>query len=149
LNIRGSSLDSTVNTIHLNDGSIQLLSNNFLITKLHLEVLIISQEELGFSLAEIGLPSLCSGAAMAMFLAGISVTTIKLIGRWASEAFMDYIHPQVERFSSLVSKAMISNPSFFTVPQHNHDKQYQYHITNQQQQHGLCQLIMIPNPIIV
>jgi hypothetical protein len=86
---------------------------------------------------------------MAMFLAGISVTTIKLIGRWASRAFMDYIRPQVEMFSSLFSKAMISNPSFFTVHRYNIDRQYHHYVPNQQQKHGLCQLIMIPNPIIV
>lgn len=149
LNIPGFSLASTVNTVLLNDGSIQLLSNNYLITKLRLAVLIIGQEELGFLPTEIGLHSLCSSAAMTMFLAGISVTTIKLIARWGSEAFMDYIRPQVEMFSSLVSKTMISNSSFFTVPQHNHDKQYHYHFHNQQKKHGLCQLIMIPNLIIV
>jgi hypothetical protein len=91
LKIPGFLLASTVNTVLLNDGSIQLLSNNYLITKLRLAVSIIGQEELP---TEIGLHSLCSGAAMTMFLAGISVTTIKLIVRWASEAFMYYIAPK-------------------------------------------------------
>jgi hypothetical protein len=38
---------------------------------------------------------------MAMFLAGIPIATIKLTGWWASEAFMDNIRPQVEKFSLL------------------------------------------------
>ncbi len=107
LKIPGSSPNTTINTILLANGSKQYLSNNFLINKLRLAVRMIGQDELGFTPAEIGLHSLCSGAAMAMFLAGIPTSTIKLMGRWASEAFMDYIRPQVEKFSSLISKKPI------------------------------------------
>jgi hypothetical protein len=68
------------------------------------------------------------------------------MGKWSIHGLH---HPQVEMVSSLVSKAMISNPFFFAVPQHNHGSQYHHYVPNQQQQHGLCQLFMIPNPIIV
>ncbi len=111
---------------------------------------IIGHDELGFTPTEIGLHSLRSGAAMTMFLAGIPTSTIKLMGRWASEAFMDYIRPQVEKFSSLVSKAMIANPSYFTIPHNNNLCGYHSLFPNNNtQQHGLCQTIMTPNPIIV
>ncbi len=149
LNIPNSSLNSTVNTILFPDGSTHHLSNNFLITKLRLAVKIIGHEELGFTPSDIGLHSLCSGAAMAMHLAGIPVSTIKLTGRWASEVFMDYIRPQVEMFSSLISKAMISHPSFFTIPQNNVYRGHYLIFPNTQHQNGLCQPIMIPYPIIV
>jgi hypothetical protein len=80
LNIPNSSLNSKVNTILFPDGSTHHLSNNFLITKLHLAVKKIGHEELGFTPSDIGLHSLCSGAAMAMHLAGIPVSMIKLTG---------------------------------------------------------------------
>jgi hypothetical protein len=151
LKIPESSPNTTVNTILLINGSKQYLSNNYLITKLRLAAKIIGEDELGFTPSEIGLHSLHSGAAMAMFLAGIPTSTIQLMGRWASEAFMDYIRPQVEKFSSLVSKAMIANPTYFTIPHHdnNHRGYHSPFPNNNTHQHGLCQTIMIPNPITV
>jgi hypothetical protein len=86
---------------------------------------------------------------MAMYLAGIPVPTIKLTGRWRSDVFIDYIHPQVEKFSTLVSKAMISDPSIFTIPNHNDCHHHHNRVSNHHEKHGLYQLIMIPNPIIV
>ncbi len=151
LHIPESLPNTTVNTILLANGSKQYLSNNHLITKLRLAARIIGQDELGFTPSEIGLHSLCSGTAMAMFLAGIPISMIKLMGRWASEAFVDYICPQVEKFSSLVSKAMIANPSYFTIPHHNNNHRGYHSLfpNNNTHQHGLCQTIMIPSPITV
>jgi hypothetical protein len=53
---------------------------------------------------------------MAMYLAGIPVFTIMLIGHWSSDAFLWYIHHQVQQFSFRVSNQMISSPDFFTIP---------------------------------
>lgn len=53
---------------------------------------------------------------MAMHLAGIPISTIKLTGRWSIDALMDYIRPQVAKFSAFLSKSMISNSYFFTIP---------------------------------
>jgi hypothetical protein len=61
------------------DGSLQHLSNHFLLTKLHLAGTLIDQEELGFCFNEIGIHSLLTGAAMAMQLAGIPVSTRALV----------------------------------------------------------------------
>jgi hypothetical protein len=147
LNIPESSLDTTVNTVQLTNGSIHHLSNNFFLAKLCISAMMIGPEILGFTSSEIGLHSLRSGAAMAMFLAGIPVPTIKLMGHWASKAFMDYIHPQVEQFSSIVSRAMILHTSFHTISNTNNSTHYHAKSTNPLQKHGLCQSIMIPNPI--
>ena len=49
-----------------------------------------------------------------MYLSGIPVFTIMLIGRWSSDAFLQYIHQQVQQFSFGVSNQMISSPDFFT-----------------------------------
>ena len=49
---------------------------------------------------------------MAMFLAGISVIIIRRIGRWSSEAFLEYIREQVESFTYGVSQRMLSFEHF-------------------------------------
>ena len=44
---------------------------------------------------------------MAMYLNGVPVYTIMLLGRWSSDAFLRYIRKQVESFGSGVSSKMI------------------------------------------
>ena len=53
---------------------------------------------------------------MAMYLAGVPVDTIMLIGRWSSDAFLRYIRRQVQEFSAGVSRRMIMTPDFLTIP---------------------------------
>eukprot|EP00978_Attheya_sp_CCMP212_P021308 scaffold62029_cov65-Attheya_sp.AAC.1 len=43
---------------------------------------------------DIGTHSIRSAAAMAMYLAGVPVFTIMLIGRWSRDAFLHYIRRQ-------------------------------------------------------
>jgi hypothetical protein len=50
---------------------------------------------------------------MAMYLAGIPVFTIMLIGCWSSDAFLCYIQLQVQQFSYGISNCMITSPDFF------------------------------------
>ena len=80
-------------------------------------------DHLGFSSEEIGLHSIRSGAAMAMFLNNIKTYTIMLQGRWCSDAFLRYIRKQVKEFSEGVSEKMVSNEtySFFTIPDCTYD----------------------------
>jgi hypothetical protein len=44
------------------------------------------------------------------------VYMIILIGRWSSNAFLLYIHKQVQEFSRNISTNMMQNESFFTIP---------------------------------
>jgi hypothetical protein len=53
---------------------------------------------------------------MAMYLAGVPVYTIMLLGRWSSDAFLQYIEKQVKEFSKGISKKMLTNDKFFTIP---------------------------------
>jgi hypothetical protein len=53
---------------------------------------------LGFEPSKMGTHSLCSGAAMEMYLNKVPVYTIMFIGRWSSNAFLCYIKKQVEQF---------------------------------------------------
>ena len=76
---------------------------------------------LGFDASELGLHSIRSGAAMSMYLTGIPVFTIMLIGHWSSDAFLRYIKKQVQEFSAGVSVKMIQADSFFTIPEASHE----------------------------
>jgi hypothetical protein len=40
-----------------------------------------------------------------------------LLGRWSSNAFLHYIHQQVQQFSSGISAWMIISEDFFTIPE--------------------------------
>jgi len=76
----------------------------------------IGSARLGFEPNEIGTHSLRSGAAMEMYLAGVPVYTIMLIGRWSSDAFLRYIRKQVEQFSRGVAQQMLTHRSFRAIP---------------------------------
>jgi hypothetical protein len=70
----------------------------------------------GLNKEDIGLHSIRASAAMGMYLNGIPVYTIMLLGRWSSDAFLLYIRKQVTEFSNNVSRKMIKNPVYHHVP---------------------------------
>ena len=72
----------------------------------------IDYKSLGLIISRIGLHSLRSSAAMAMYMNHIPVYTIMLLGRWSNDAFLRYIRKQVEQFGHNVAKLMIQNPVF-------------------------------------
>ena len=47
-----------------------------------------------------------------MFLSGVLEIIIKRIGRWKSDAFLEYIREQVESFTVGVSEKMLENENF-------------------------------------
>ena len=53
---------------------------------------------------------------MALFLAGVPVLTIMIIGRWKSDAFLRYIRKQIALFSQNLTDKMLQVDSFFTMP---------------------------------
>ena len=55
-----------------------------------------------------------------MFLAEISMVILRRIGRWSSEAFLEYIREQVESFTYGVAQRMLSYEHFFTL---NHSEE--------------------------
>ena len=50
-----------------------------------------------------------------MFLLGVATIIIMRIGRWSSEAFLEYIREQVEQFTMGVSKKMLQFENFNTI----------------------------------
>jgi hypothetical protein len=111
-----SNMSTTVNTYMKPDKSIHYFSGTELLRRPRLATTSIGSDILGFSAKEIGLHSARSGAAMAMYLAGVPVFTIMLLGRWSSDAFLCYIRKQVKEFSRGISAKMIINKNFFTIP---------------------------------
>ncbi len=75
----------------------------------------IGGQQLGFKAAVIGTHLIRSGAAMAMYLAGVKVETIQMIGRWRSRSFMRYLGIQVAETTRGVATRMTSRHTFFTI----------------------------------
>ncbi len=67
-----------------------------------------------------GTHSIISGSAMAMYLGGVPVFAIMMIGRWASNSFMKYIRMQIKEFTLDVSKRMLTMQEFWHVHQTQH-----------------------------
>ncbi len=67
---------------------------------------LIGENTLGFIKEDVGLHSIRSGGAMAMFLSGVATQIIQRVRRWESDAFMEYIREQVESFAIGVSKKL-------------------------------------------
>jgi hypothetical protein len=112
---QSTSPTTQVNTYIHPDGSTHYFSGKDLLSRIRLAAATLGEDELGFSPDQVGLHSARSGAAMAMYLAGVPVVTIMLLGRWSSDAFLRYIRRQVKEFSGGVSQKMISNERFFTI----------------------------------
>lgn len=110
-----------VNTFHFNNNQIHLFSGKELLKRIRLAATAIGPDILGFTAEQIGLHSARSGAAMAMYLSGVPVFTIMLLGRWASDAFLRYIRKQVKEFSHGISNKMIQNENFFTIQSASHE----------------------------
>ena len=118
LSLQGTDRDSAVNTYFD-----PITKKNKLITAitalaaLRRTVTRMGKDRLGYTADEMGTHSIRSGTAMAMYLDRTPVYTIMLLGRWSSDAFLRYIRKQVQNFSQGVSRRMIRNPEFFTIPE--------------------------------
>ena len=73
------------------------------------------EERLGLRAECIGTHSIRSGAAMAMYLAGVPSETIQLVGRWRSRTFMRYLRIQVPDSTLGVTARMTNRQTFYTI----------------------------------
>ena len=101
-------------------------------SKLRSIVHIIGEEKLGFSQHDIGMASIRSGGAMAMFLSGVNEIVIKRVGRWKSDAFLEYIREQVDSFTLGVSQKMLQFENFH----HLNDKESDKFDTEEENKNG-------------
>ena len=79
--------------------------------------LYFGEKRLGFSHKEVRTQSIRLGFAMELYLAKVYPETIMIMGRWASSAFLRYIHIQVSDISKGISTLMTNNHAFYTIPE--------------------------------
>lgn len=77
--------------------------------------MVMGSHRLGFEASDIGTHSNRYATAMFMYLNGIPVYMIMLVGRWSSDAFLLYICKQVQEFTSGMLSKMINTSSFFII----------------------------------
>jgi hypothetical protein len=107
--------DSKVCSFLEKDGMTRDIQANQVRGRLKSIVTLIGEQTLGFTADDVGLHSLRSGGAMAMFLSKTSTIIMMRVGRWSSEAFLEYIREQVQDFTVGVSENMIKYESFFNM----------------------------------
>ena len=117
--VPGASEDTKVCT-YTDNGQTSCIDSTYARARLRGVVELIGQNTLGFTKEDVGLHSIRSGGAMAMFLSGVSTIIIQRVGRWESEAFMEYIREQVESFTAGISTKMIQNESFYHLNHTSH-----------------------------
>ena len=67
------------------------ITSDYIRNRLRAIVELLGEQTLGFTKNDIGTRSIRSGGAMAMFLSGTSSIVIQRVGRWSSDAFLEYI----------------------------------------------------------
>ncbi len=111
LSFKGSNKDSPVSLAQHRNSTISITSE-MVANLLKDGVIEIGETKLGIHRSEVGTHSVRSGAAMAIYLAGVPIFSIMLIGRWLSLAFLKYIQKQVQEFSFGISLKLIEVQSF-------------------------------------
>jgi hypothetical protein len=115
--LSGHSNDTLIyNYAATSNRSFLTISDADMILSLRAAVSFIGPSELGYKVANVGTPSIRSGAAMALLLSGHEAWRIMLAGRWQSQAFLVCIREQIQEFSKGVSERITSNPDFCHVP---------------------------------
>jgi hypothetical protein len=74
------------------------------------------RRETGLSPEEISARSIRAGGAMALLCGKIDHDTIKLLGRWHSDAMMRYLHVQAEPIMRNFAKTMFNNGTYTFLP---------------------------------
>ena len=105
--------------LFLSKNKLYEISSKKIIDTLQKAVTEIGEKSLGFKKEEIGTHSIRSGGAMAMYLAKIQIFSIKMIGRWKSDAFLRYIRKQVQQFTENISDRMVLQEKFSHIPEFN------------------------------
>ena len=111
--------DSTPINVIRQDNKLYKISSKDNINFLRKTVSTMKDRNLGFDASEIGTHSIRSGGAMTMKLLKEEDSTIMLIGRWKSIAFLKYIRKQIKEFSTNLSSRMLEFEYFSHLPKFN------------------------------
>jgi hypothetical protein len=128
----GSTHDTPISAIWRCDCIDDLMSKQ-IANALQDAVLAIGEDSLHIAANEIGIHSIRSGAAMAMFLGGCPVFLIMMIDRRSSDAFLHYIRKQVEEFNRDVLCKMLTHMFHRHIP--NYSSQTVSHLDPRQHNH--------------
>ena len=112
LKYKGTSETTKVNTVKIGK-KLYCIKRDDMLTQIRHTVNNMSN--LGFTGSDVGTHSIRSSLAMSLYLAKRPITTIRLLGRWSSDAFLLYIWTQVQDFPKGVSTDMVANDPFFTI----------------------------------
>lgn len=110
-----STMDTKICSFFNTNGDITDINSAQVLPRLRAVLKSLGEANLGFKAEETGLHGIRSGGAMAMFLANVSEVIIQRVGRWSSNAFLEYIREQVDSFTYGVSKKMLENEHFQTI----------------------------------
>ena len=114
----GTTESSQVNTF-LNEKTHKLVHITSSQTRAQIRATVHSMGEatLGVKAENVGTHSLRSSCAMLLYLGQVRTSTIMLLGRWKSDAFLLYLRKQVKEFTAGVSDTMVSQSgAFSTIP---------------------------------
>ena len=107
---------TTVNTF-LTQGKLVRFTSKQVSLHLKHTVKQIGESRLGVNCKKVGTRSLRTSAAMLLYLSNVRTSTIMLLGRWKSDAFLLYLRRQVKEFTAGVTNQMTSQPDmFFAIP---------------------------------
>jgi hypothetical protein len=101
----GGSQDSLICDFY-EDNKVGHISSKDMITLLRAAAKTLKLQKQAIDPDLIGAHSLRSGGAMALKLHGYDDTTIRKMGRWTSDTFLQYIHNQIAHLSKDISKNM-------------------------------------------
>ena len=111
--------DTPLCSVSIN-GKVHLVNNSFVKILLRTTCALYGgHAEFGFHPHEIGNKSIRAGAAMALFLMDHSPAKIMIMGRWSSDAFLDYIRPQVLEWTNNMSRDMIKIDDYLDLTSHD------------------------------
>lgn len=70
----------------------------------------------GLAATDVTARSLCAGGAMALLCANVDSDTIKLLGRWHSDAMIRYLHVQAQPIAQRLSTRMFNDGHYSFLP---------------------------------
>ena len=88
------------------------VSASDIIAVLQVETIWVGAARIGFDSEDVGTHSLCSGGAMAMYLANVTDRILMAVRWWRLLGFMVYIQQQISSFSAGVLVKMSLQPWF-------------------------------------
>ena len=116
-----ASLTTTVNTfLDTSKGKLVRITAGQIRDAIRSTVYKMGTSKLGVNPSQVGTHTVRSSCAMLLYLAQVRTSTIMLLGRWKSDAFLLYLRRQVKEFTEGVSETMTSQSEMFVnIPAHN------------------------------